>query len=80
MKQIYNTTVDLKIGTNEGLKYLREQKAILIDLLEKDETIPEIMEGLLTFIDHIQDSLVYKNGVPENAVFGNIERTQENEN
>lgn len=68
IEEQYDTTMNLGIGTEEGLQYLAKQKAVLVTMLDKGQ-LPEVMEGLLTFIDHIQDTLVDKNRVPKNLVF-----------
>jgi hypothetical protein len=68
MDQIYNTTVDLKIGTNEGLQLLALQKRELMFALHEGK-VSEVLEGLVNLIDHIQDELNYKNGVPEKAIY-----------
>lgn len=60
--------MDLGCGTEEGLRLLAEQKTALINLLDKPDT-PDCLNGLLNLIDHIQDTLVDKNGIPEDIVF-----------
>lgn len=65
--QIYDTTIDLGIGTNDGFQLLADQKLELQKLIDKGA--PEILNGLVNFIDHIQDTCANENGVPEHIVF-----------
>lgn len=65
--QIYDTTIDLGIGTNDGFKLLADQKLELLKLLKKGA--PEILEGLVNLIDHIQDTCAAEKGIPVHIVF-----------
>lgn len=61
----YYTTIDLRIGSEQGLRLLAEQKRVVADLAEQNPTL----FGLLCFLDHIQDTLVDEVGLPEKLVF-----------
>lgn len=68
IEEQYDTTMNLGFGTKEGFQLLAEEKLALVTLLSNG-TAPDILNGLVHFIDYIQDTLVDKKGVPENLVF-----------
>lgn len=66
----WDTSIDLGIGSEQGLWLLAEQKRQLCNLMTgeaSEDDDPEILEGLLSMLDYIQDTLA--DGIPEKLVF-----------
>jgi len=70
---MYNPTITLENMDAEAFKMLSQQKIELQKLISKGA--PDILEGIVNMIDHIQDQCVDKNDIPENIVFPNISPT-----
>ena len=64
---MYNPTITLENMNAEAFKMLAQQKLELQNLISKGA--PDILEGVVNMIDHIQDQCVDKNDIPENIVF-----------
>lgn len=65
---MYDTTIDVGLKNEEGFRLLAEQKRELLELIDRG-VASDKMEGLVNFIDHIQDQCVDTCGVPEKIVF-----------
>jgi len=67
----YDSTVNLGLKTAADFALLEKQKESLFKAMDscKVEKDKEYLEGLLNFIDFMQDSCVDINGIPESVVF-----------
>jgi len=66
-----NPTISLENMTTDAYTLLAQQKLALQELISNGA--PDILDGIIHLIDHIQDQCVEKNDVPEHIVFPTLQ-------